>query len=613
MLRLHFFGKLFAGMSALILITTIGIGGLVYRQVEENLTTEMERELEARLTLLEPLVEGRFGEPVQARAPLDLSEPAAQLGMRITLIRGDGVVLVDTAEDPTTMNNHGWRPEVLAARRGEARVVTRYSHTLEEPMVYVARALPRKGELRGFLRVAMSGRQLAERRAAIRRALLTGAAIATIAGVLLSFFFTMRIARPLRTLTSVVEAFAKGDETIRVHSDAVDEVGVLARAFNRLADNLEERVESLQQEGNKLAAILGAMAEGVIAVDREQRILHMNDEAGRTLAIDPEAAIGQRIWEAIRQPALLEAVDSALADGRADAAELRLIQSRGDTLVELTVTPLRNALGELRGVVLVLDDVTRLRRLEAMRRDFVTNVSHELKTPLTAIRLFVETLLDDEAMPADTRQRFLGKVKAQTDRLQTLISDLLTLSRIESAEDAMRRTRLDLKRPIRETLARLSGVAEAKGLSLEVAVTEDPLPVLGDQEALEQLVGNLLDNAIKYTARGRVRLDVRRLGEEVVVAVEDTGPGIAKDHQERVFERFYRVDKARSRELGGTGLGLSIVKHIALSLGGRVGLESRPGQGSTFRVTLPLAAERETESGGDSRGPEADSGASDAR
>jgi two-component system phosphate regulon sensor histidine kinase PhoR len=278
-----------------------------------------------------------------------------------------------------------------------------------------------------------------------------------------------------------------------------------------------------------------------------------------------------------------------MRNGSEQNREVRLPAERRDRVLLLQASPLRDAAGELSGAVLVLHDVTELRHLEEVRRDFVANVSHEVKTPLTAIRGMVETILEDPSMDEPTRNRFLERVRSQAGRLSALVTDLLTLSRVERREEAPEKGTLDLRGPVRESFEQQTSEGEDKGLSMEIETPDSPVPVFGDMEALRQAVDNLLSNAVRYTpSEGRIWVRLRTEGEFAVVEVQDTGIGIEPRHQERVFERFYRVDKARSRELGGTGLGLSIVKHITIAHEGSVSLESAPGQGSTFRIRLPL-------------------------
>jgi two-component system phosphate regulon sensor histidine kinase PhoR len=289
-----------------------------------------------------------------------------------------------------------------------------------------------------------------------------------------------------------------------------------------------------------------------------------------------------------------EILDATRRSLREESRECRLAPSspgRGETVLELRASPLRDGGGQASGAVALLHDVTALRKLETVRRDFVANVGHELKTPLTAIRGLVETMLDDRQMPADTARSFLEKIRGQSQRLSALVTDLLTLARIESNEVPLERKLLDLRAVVREGAERFRVTSVRRGLELAAELPPEPVPLDADEESLRQILDNLLDNACKYTPPGgRIRVRVARADGEVGLEVEDTGIGIAPADQERVFERFYRVDKARSRELGGTGLGLAIVKHLTQSLGGQVSLASEPGRGSTFRVLFPGTA-----------------------
>jgi two-component system phosphate regulon sensor histidine kinase PhoR len=328
-----------------------------------------------------------------------------------------------------------------------------------------------------------------------------------------------------------------------------------------------------------------------VAVDREERVVHMNAVAGRLLGVVPVDSAGKRIWEvtrAVEIPEILERTGGT--DEVTGSVELRVEGSSEPRVIELVASPLLDASGRRAGAVVVLHDVTELRRLEQVRRDFVANVSHELKTPLTAIRGLVETVIDDEQMEPATARRFALKIRDQVARLSTLVTDLLTLARAESTQVPRERPVIDLAAPVRECARRFAPLSAAEGVELVLSLPDEPIPLRADEEDLRQIVGNLLDNAIKYTpAGGRVDLGVVPGTSEVTIEVRDTGIGIEPRDQDRVFERFYRVDKARSRELGGTGLGLSIVKHLVQSLDGAISLESAPGRGSRFRVRLPLA------------------------
>jgi two-component system phosphate regulon sensor histidine kinase PhoR len=367
-----------------------------------------------------------------------------------------------------------------------------------------------------------------------------------------------------------------------------DELGDLARSLNLMSGELRERTDTIVSDRNKFLAILGSMVEGVVAVDRDDRVVHMNEVAGRLLRASPSESVGKRIWETTRVVEVCEILDQSRRTAGAVDAEVRLSLANGEARIELRASPLVDGAGQLSGAVVVLHDVTELRRLEGVRRDFVANVSHELKTPLTAIRALVETLIEDRGMEPATRERFHEKIRDQAARLSSLVGDLLTLARVESQGPVHERRPLDVRSIVRDSAASIAHACGQKGLTLAISTAPEPLVVDGDEESLRQIVDNLLDNALKYTpSGGRIAVSALASEREAVLEVADTGIGIEPRDLERIFERFYRVDRARSRELGGTGLGLSIVKHLALSLGGNVAVESRPGHGTTFRVVLP--------------------------
>lgn len=368
--------------------------------------------------------------------------------------------------------------------------------------------------------------------------------------------------------------------------DAGDLEGMSREVLAKL-NRLEARLAGVTRDRDKLLTILSGMSEGVIAVDRDERVLHMNDAAGKILDVSALACTGKPIWEVTRVHEIPAAIKSTIDTGAKQSAEITLVRRPRDQVIVIRVAPLRDQ-GVTAGAVVVLEVLTELRQLEEIRRDFVANVSHELKTPITAIRGFAETLVDDREMVAEVRDRFHSKILNQALRLSALVSDLLTLARLESREGVMDAEAVDLREVVRASLQALLAAAEARDVSVEITLPEEAVVVSGDPGALNQLVTNLLDNAIKYTPpRGRVWVRVEADERFASIVVQDTGVGIEPKHQKRIFERFYRVDKARSRELGGTGLGLSIVKHICLAHGGEVTLDSAAGRGTTFNVRLP--------------------------
>lgn len=402
-----------------------------------------------------------------------------------------------------------------------------------------------------------------------------------------------RFLTPLRSLTRAANSLAEGNYDEQVSSSSAHEVAPLVRAFNSMADKLNERIEVLSREENKVRTILAGMVEGVVAVDPYAKILHMNKAACEILNVSVDDPEGWHIYDVIEVEEVGELLRQTLRDGVERVEELKIMKADQDQVLKAHASPLRGRDGELAGGLVVLDDLTQLQRLERVRTDFVANVSHELKTPVTAISGLVETLIESEGMDEETRSRFLGKIRNQSLRLSTLVSDLLALSRVEAQdEQQLELHTMDLRLTAMDSVRRAMVAAEEKDIQLHSQLPDDAVNVDGDEEALRQVVDNLLDNAIKYTqGGGAVSLSVEVEDDMAILLVKDSGIGIDAEHQERIFERFYRVDKARSREVGGTGLGLSIVKHFTASMGGVVGVESESGVGTVFRVQLPLAAE----------------------
>jgi two-component system phosphate regulon sensor histidine kinase PhoR len=420
---------------------------------------------------------------------------------------------------------------------------------------------------------------------AVLAGIAAGAAVALGLGVRLA----SRVTRPIATMHAIVASMAQ-ERAGRPRATATDEIGALADALDTLRAEQRERMQTMLDERNKVLGILSSMVEGVVAVDQEERIVHLNGVAARVLGVSPGEGIGRRLWEVTRLHEVNDALRAVMEGEPEVRREARLVQGPRDQVIEIHASPLRDADGEPSGAVVVLHDVTELRRLEQVRSEFVANASHELKTPLAAIRGLVETLLDDDAMDPERARRFLDRIRVQTHRLGALVADLLALSRVESQDAPLERVRVDLRDVIAESARTFASAADAKRIVVTAAAPAAPVHALGDPEALRQVVDNLLDNAIKYTPEGgRIDLRVRDAGGSSILEVQDTGIGIEPRDQERIFERFYRVDKGRSREMGGTGLGLSIVKHIVLAHGGRIALESQAGAGSLFRVALPRA------------------------
>ena len=507
---------------------------------------------------------------------------------RVTVVAGDGTVLADSLAAPEHMDNHADRLEIAAARRDGHGCSRRYSRTLRQDMLYLALRF-RDGD--AVIRVSLPLSAMAAARSRMQwRIALSGLALAAAAGGL-SWSVSRRITRPLDQATQGARRLADGDLTARLPVPEQAEVGRLVATLNQMADGLAQRMGEIEDRRREQQTILDSMGEGLIAVDAGERIITVNRVAAGLLRESTVAPAGRRIEEAFRHTGLLRFLRRVLAGEEGLEEELQ-IAGASDLLLQLRGSVLRNAAGEAMGAVVVAHDVTRLRRLEAMRREFVANVSHELKTPVTAIRGFIETLQDGAVEDPDQARRFLDILDAQSRRLHAIIEDLLTLSRLEEqagqGDLVMAWTPLA---PVLDAATRLcASAADARGIGLSVQCREG-LEALINAPLVEQAVLNLVDNAVKYGREGgQVRISAAAAGGEVVIRVQDEGDGIPQDHLARLFERFYRVDKARTRERGGTGLGLAIVKHIAQVHGGRAAVTSRVGTGSEFSLILPHPA-----------------------
>jgi len=588
MWRRRLFWKLTLTFSLILVFCMASVGGyLVYHQ---HRTTR--RQVEDQLARIAKLVDERFAPLFDFDKAAVADSLAVELGShsdtRITIIAADGRVLADTEGDPDRMENHKFRPEVQEAIGGRLGSSMRFSATLRQPFLYVA--LPSEQRPGWIVRVAVPLTQFQRNVRAATNVVLLGTAIATVFAILLAALLTHRITLPLNAMRSSLQRLERGEFGVRLDPGGADELGVLARTLNRAQDQLERTIQNLTGQRNQRDAILASMVEGLVAVDSEERILLMNRSARRLLALETQPVEGRALVEVVRQPDLVRFIRETRGASGPRSGEIGL-HDRGTQWLELQGAPLRLGVSDMQGAVVVFNDVTRLKKLEKVRRDFVGNVSHELRTPITSIRGFLETLLHRDALEdSETARRFLGIVLKHTDRLSAIIDDLLYLSRLEHEGQGI------VKHPIRVTnvveacIADFKDAAAARGIDL-VFHAETHARVLGDSSLLRRALDNLVDNAIKYSPEGG-RVEVRTLddGPFVLLRVSDQGIGIPEEHLPRISERFYRVDTGRSREMGGTGLGLAIVKHVALVHDGALEIESVLGAGTV--VTLRLTAVR---------------------
>lgn len=515
----------------------------------------------------------------------------AELGMlakaarvRLTLIAPDGRVIGDSRRDPAIMENHAGRPEVKAALSGTMSKSRRYSKTLRVQLIYIAVPLRQSGRIAGVARVAKAQREVAAALWRLRRTFALGALIAALPALIFGTLAVSKMTRPLLALEDAARRLGSGDFKARVREFGLDELGLLARTFNRMAGQLDRLVANLSEERGRVYAILAALADGVIVFDQRQRVTLANSAAGRFLGLDPEKMAGRTPAELLLPPAAVESIARAAKEHAGGEIELELHLPARRRLL-LSLAPVRDTESRLQGTLAVLRDLTTLRHLERVRQDFVANVSHELKTPLAAMKAMAETL-QEEGIDPGRRRGFLASIDADCDRLNALVGDLLTLAMLDDGGIVPREEVFALDGLVREVAARLFPEGAARRPEFEPP--PDLPPVKADPERVRQVLINLLDNAAKYSPDD-APFGVRAAagGDWVTVTVWDRGPGIPPAESERIFERFYRLDKARSRALGGTGLGLSIVKHLVESWGGRVWVENRDG--AEFHFTVPRA------------------------
>lgn len=573
---------LFVTLSAL-----LAFAWFAWHSLEQNYLASMRQHLALTGQIIELQIareSARTGSPNLEAACETIAAPPST---RVTVILPSGEVVCDTAEDARQMVNHRDRDEIREALRGNTGTATRYSATLGYNMIYLARPVLYNGEVVGVIRCAIpetaANQELRRLQKQIGWAAL---GIGAFAG-LLGYFAARRTSQPLEEMSQDAGRVIRGDLNHRVALPEAEELAVVGDSINRLAQQLEERSDVIGRQGYEQEAVLASMVEGVLAVDPQQRVMIVNKAAADLVGGQLMDLRGRTLQEVIRNADLRDFATRALVSDESIESDV-ILRGHSERILRARGTALRNGHGEGIGAVIVLNDVTDFRRLENLRRDFVANVSHELKTPIASIKGWVETLLDGALQNPAEAEQFLRIVVKQADRLNSIIEDLLSLSKIEQSEEAA-----DLEvEPglIADVLQAVLNDCQAQAADRKIQmklVCDASLSASINAPLLEQAVINLVDNAIKYSEPGsEVLVSARDAGAEVTIAVTDHGCGVDKDHVPRLFERFYRVDKARSRKLGGTGLGLAIVKHIVQAHRGRITVDSAPGKGSTFTIYL---------------------------
>jgi two-component system phosphate regulon sensor histidine kinase PhoR len=555
----------------------------------------------ARASLLTTLAAVRF---MAAETPLgERSRPSAdqwakrlgrQLGLRVTVIAADGVVVGDTNVPPADLadlDNHAGRPEVLEALARGTGSSLRYSRTLGLDLVYAAAVVwPRLGPVwsldgpRFYVRLALPLSAVARVIGRMRRLLLVALLWGLLVSFVVAYLVSRRLSAPVKELAATARRITAGEVAPRFRLYPEHEVGDLGRALDEMSTHLASEIRKVSEGRDRLAAVLDGVVEGVLVLDRNGQATIANRALSLMLELDVDP-IGRKTPEIVRNADLIEAVQAALAGAEPATVEMRTY-GRPPRYLEVHVVGLPGQ-APLGGAVAVFHDITARERVDRMRRDFVANVSHELRTPLTAVRAAVETLRDGALEDPTAGVQFVSVIKRHVDRLENILRDLLDLARLESATFESPREMIDLAAVIRPAMNTVADLARSRDVELVGEGVREEVSLCGDSRLLDQAVLNLLHNAIIYNdPGGRVVLRLSQSPTQIFISVEDTGIGIAPENLDRVFERFYRVNKDRSRRLGGTGLGLAIVKHVAQLHGGRVEVTSRVGVGSTFTIIL---------------------------
>ena len=617
MKRLPVFWHIFLATLLLLSCTLIVTAFYVAHSLKSFYYSQVEKDLKARALLIEEPVQKLF-DGNRERLQAFCKKAGRRSATRITVIDTAGRVLADSNEDPEKMELHNTRPEFKKALSGIVGTSIRYSHTLHQDMLYVAVPLAGSsgsGDIRGALRVSIPLSVTRDALWTIEGKYALAGLIILIAAVLGGLFLSSRLSRPLEQMKETAEKIARGemDEPPAVDSSGTvsEEVASLSTAMNTMARQIRERINTIDRQKNELELVFCALKEAVMVLDNNHRILRINRAAAELFAVPAKESRGWTFREVTRDTALNRTLQEVVHTRKPAEIDIACQTHAGERFLNARFAILRDRNGENAGILIVISDLTEIRRLENIRKEFVANVSHELKTPVTSIRGYAEVLLEDELESREEARRFLEIIVRQSGRLQAIIEDLLSLSRIE--QDA-RDGNIKLENvTLGEIMESVRDICELRAGDKEINLDfsfDRNLALLANPALLVQAISNLVINAIKYSDPGsRVQISCKqgsrqeganrtseneRREEALVISVRDYGCGIAPEHLPRIFERFYRSDKARSRKLGGTGLGLAIVKHIARVHGGSVEVESEPGKGSVFTIRIPLNREGRT-------------------
>lgn len=578
-------------MIAMIALSVIAAGLFMVKTFKENHINALEDNMVREMQIISAKMEWKTGQlsTLYNYYSSEAKELKHYTGARVTFIRNDGIVLGDSDGDPKEMDNHLNRVEVMEALESGTGRAIRASETVKQNMMYVA--IPVKvvpDQAPDVIRLAMSLKEVDESIRNLTMLMVAGLMVLFLIAALISFRLALGLTRPLEQITRVAKRIKNMDYQARVKVAKQDEIGELGNAINAMADSLQIQMTRIQQNENQLESVLDNMINGIVMIDRGGKIVLMNRRAEEALGFSARELVGRHYAEAKQQYELSQMIQEGLESKQHLREEITFYFPE-ERLLELNLVPIHPEGNEFTGVLLVLQDVSAIRRLERMRSEFVANVSHELKTPITAVKGFAETLLGGAVSDEETARSFLQIIYDESDRLNRLIGDILELSKIESRRVPLVFSPVEMDTFTHKSVKLMESEAARKSIELSMSI-EPGLYVEADEDRLRQIIMNLISNGINYTPEGgRVSLKIESLGDDYIrIQISDSGIGIPKKDLPRIFERFYRVDKARSRSSGGTGLGLSIVKHLVELHKGTISVTSSVGVGSTFTIELPV-------------------------
>jgi two-component system phosphate regulon sensor histidine kinase PhoR len=578
-------------MIAMIALSVSAAGLFMVKTFKENHINALEDNMVREMQIISAKMEWKSGElsSLYNYYSDEANELKRYTGARVTFIRNDGVVMGDSDGDPKEMDNHLDRIEIKEALKTGIGRAIRASETVRQNMMYVAipvKVIPNQEP--DVIRLAMSLKEVEESINKLTLVLAAGLLVLFLIAAVISYRLALGLTRPLEQITKVAKRIKNMDYRARVKVTKQDEIGELGNAINAMADSLVVQMTRIQQNENQLESVLDNMINGIVMIDRGGKIVLMNRRAEEVLGFSARELVGRHFAEAKQQYELSQMIQEGLTSKEHLREEITFYFPE-ERLLELNLVPIHPEGNDFSGVLLVLQDVSAIRRLERMRSEFVANVSHELKTPITAVKGFAETLLGGAVNDAETARSFLQIIYDESDRLNRLIGDILELSKIESRRVPLVFSPVEVDTFVDKSIKLMESEASRKSIELSMSI-EPGLYVEADEDRLRQIIMNLLSNGINYTPEGgRVSLKVEGLGDDHIrIQITDSGIGIPKKDLPRIFERFYRVDKARSRSSGGTGLGLSIVKHLVELHKGTISVTSSVGVGSTFTIELPV-------------------------